>query len=461
MTALFQQLPAIDKLLKTAEGKQLITDFGHSAVVNECRRLLQQGRERIKQDHQLPHEFRDHDLILATLRRHLQQRRQVQIRPVHNLTGTVLHTNLGRALWSQTAQQAALAAMRGNVALEYDLQEGRRGHRDTYISELLCELTGAEAACIVNNNAAAVLLMLAVLAKDKEVIISRGELIEIGGAFRIPDIMQQAGCRLVEVGTTNRTHLADYRNAINDNTALLMKVHSSNYQICGFTGSVTEQELTALGKEFNLPVITDLGSGALTDLSAYSLPAEPTVQEKWQQGVSLISFSGDKLLGGPQAGIIVGKQALIAQLQSHPLKRVLRCDKVILSALEATLRLYLQPELLAQRLTTLNLLTRPLAELQQQAQALKVRLENHLNRDYMLRIEPSSAQIGSGSQPLAEIPSIAVTIEAKTQATPTALYARLKSLPQPVIGRIEQNKIWLDLRSLADINQLLHTLESL
>ncbi|WP_040976822.1 L-seryl-tRNA(Sec) selenium transferase [Necropsobacter massiliensis] len=461
MTALFQQLPAIDKLLKTAEGKRLLADFGHSAVVNECRRLLQQGRERIKHEHQLPHEFREHGLILAALRQHLQQRQQVQIQPVHNLTGTVLHTNLGRALWSQTAQQAALAAMRGNVALEYDLQEGRRGHRDSYISELLCELTGAEAACIVNNNAAAVLLMLAVLAKDKEVIISRGELIEIGGAFRIPDIMQQAGCRLVEVGTTNRTHLADYRNAINDNTALLMKVHSSNYQICGFTGSVTEQELAALGRECNLPVITDLGSGALTDLSAYSLPAEPTVQEKWQQGVSLISFSGDKLLGGPQAGIIVGKRALIAQLQSHPLKRVLRCDKVILSALEATLRLYLQPELLAQKLTTLDLLTRPVAELQQQAQALKVRLENHLNQDYMLRIEPSSAQIGSGSQPLAEIPSVAVTIEAKTQATPTALYARLKSLPQPVIGRIEQNKIWLDLRSLADINELLHTLESL
>ncbi|WP_032093259.1 L-seryl-tRNA(Sec) selenium transferase [Necropsobacter rosorum] len=461
MTALFQQLPAIDKLLKTAEGEQLVAEFGHSAVVTECRRLLEQGREQIKREHQLPPEFGDIRLITAALRRQLQQRRQVRMQPVHNLTGTVLHTNLGRALWPAAAQQAAVAAMGGNVALEYDLQEGRRGHRDSYISELLCELTGAEAACVVNNNAAAVLLMLATLAKGKEVIISRGELIEIGGAFRIPDIMQQAGCKLVEVGTTNRTHLQDYRDAINEDTALLMKVHSSNYQICGFTHSVTEQELVDLGREFDLPVITDLGSGALTALSAYGLPAEPTVQDKWRQGVDLISFSGDKLLGGPQAGIIVGDRYLIERLQSHPLKRVLRCDKVILSALEATLRLYLQPERLPHQLTTLNQLTRPVDQLTQQAQALKVRLENHLAQDYILRIEPSPAQIGSGSQPLAEIPSVAVTLEAKTPAKLTALFARFKALPQPVIGRLENDKLWLDLRSLADLNALLDTLEHL
>ena len=388
----------------------------------------------------------------------------MNIKSVHNLTGTVLHTNLGRALWSPAAQQAALDAMQGNVALEYDLAAGERSHRDNYISDLLQQLTGAEAACVVNNNAAAVLLMLATFAQGKEVIISRGELIEIGGAFRIPDIMAQAGCKLVEVGTTNRTHLKDYRNAINENTAFLMKVHSSNYQICGFTHSVDEQELAELGKEFGIPVITDLGSGALIDLKQFNLPEEPTVQEKLQQGLDLISFSGDKLLGGPQAGIIVGKKALIQQLQAHPLKRVLRCDKVTLAGLEATLRLYLQPEKITEKLTALHLLTQPIDQLQAQAEQLKKRLENRLNADYVVAIEPSEAQVGSGSQPLARIPSIAVTIAPATEKMPTkttALFARLLALPQPVIGRIERDKIWLDLRSLANLERLLNTLEAL
>lgn len=461
MTALFQQLPSVDKLLKTPEGENFVAEFGHSAVVKVIRQLLQQARAQIKQQNKLPHFWTDFGLTISEIQHHLSLQQQVKIQSVHNLTGTVLHTNLGRALWSNAAQQAGLNAMRQNVALEYDLNEGRRGHRDNYISELLQELTGAEAACVVNNNAAAVLLMLATFAKGKEVIISRGELIEIGGAFRIPDIMQQAGCHLIEVGTTNRTHLSDYRHAINENTAFLMKVHSSNYQICGFTGSVSEQELVTLGKEFNLPVITDLGSGALVDLAQYGLPSEPTVQEKWQQGVDLISFSGDKLLGGVQAGIIVGKKEWITQLQAHPLKRVLRCDKVILAGLEATLRLYLQPEKLSQQLTTLNLLTRPLAQLTQQAEQLKAQLEKILAEDYFIQIETSSAQIGSGSQPLAEIPSVAVTLQAKTSGNLTALLTRFKTLPQPIIGRVEQQRIWLDLRSVADFGALQTTLEAL
>ena len=461
MTALFQQVPSVDKLLKTPEGENFVAEFGHSAVVKVIRQLLQQARAQIKQQNKLPHFWTDFGLTISEIQHHLSLQQQVKIQSVHNLTGTVLHTNLGRALWSNAAQQAGLNAMRQNVALEYDLNEGKRGHRDNYISELLQELTGAEAACVVNNNAAAVLLMLATFAKGKEVIISRGELIEIGGAFRIPDIMQQAGCHLVEVGTTNRTHLSDYRHAINENTAFLMKVHSSNYQICGFTGSVSEQELVTLGKEFNLPVITDLGSGALVDLAQYGLPSEPTVQEKWQQGVDLISFSGDKLLGGVQAGIIVGKKEWITQLQAHPLKRVLRCDKVILAGLEATLRLYLQPEKLSQQLTTLNLLTRPLAQLTQQAEQLKAQLEKILAEDYFIQIETSSAQIGSGSQPLAEIPSVAVTLQAKTSGNLTALLTRFKTLPQPIIGRVEQQRIWLDLRSVADFGALQTTLEAL
>ena len=464
MSALYQALPAVDKLLKTPQGEQFIVEFGHTATVNVCRDLLQQAREHIKRHENLPHFLQTTDAIFQHIHQQLLLQQQVNIKSVHNLTGTVLHTNLGRALWSPAAQQAALDAMQGNVALEYDLAAGERSHRDNYISDLLQQLTGAEAACVVNNNAAAVLLMLATFAQGKEVIISRGELIEIGGAFRIPDIMAQAGCKLVEVGTTNRTHLKDYRNAINENTAFLMKVHSSNYQICGFTHSVDEQELAELGKEFGIPVITDLGSGALIDLKQFDLPEEPTVQEKLQQGLDLISFSGDKLLGGPQAGIIVGKKALIQQLQAHPLKRVLRCDKVTLAGLEATLRLYLQPEKITEKLTALHLLTQPVAQLQAQAEQLKVRLENRLNADYLVAIEPSEAQVGSGSQPLARIPSVAVTITPAAEKTPTkttALFARLLALPQPVIGRIERDKIWLDLRSLANLERLLDTLEAL
>ena len=461
MTALFQQLTSVDKLLKMPQGQQLISEFGHSAVVVACRTLLVQARQFIQQHQQLPINFLDFERTFAALQQYLQQQNQVQIKAVHNLTGTVLHTNLGRALWSEDSQQAALAAMRQNVALEYDLDEGRRSHRDNHISELLCRLTGAQAACVVNNNAAAVLLMLATFAQGKEVIISRGELIEIGGAFRIPDIMAQAGCQLVEVGTTNRTHLKDYRNAINENTAFLMKVHSSNYQICGFTSAVSEAELAELGREMNVPVITDLGSGALMDLSRYGLPKEPTVQEKVAQGVDLVSFSGDKLLGGVQAGIIVGKKAWIERLQAHPLKRVLRCDKVILAGLEATLRLYLNPEKLSERLPTLRLLTKSVEQLRADAERLKARLESRLNADFQLQIEDSLAQIGSGSQPMERIPSVAVTLSEKTPQKLSALSTRFKQLSQPIIGRMENGKLWLDLRSAADIETLLNTVDEL
>ena len=461
MTALFQQLPSVDKILKTSQGLQLITEFGHSAVVETCRELLTQARQFIQKNNQLPEYFSNFDRTFVEIHSHLQKQNQVQIKAVHNLTGTVLHTNLGRALWSEAAQQAALSAMQKNVSLEYDLDEGKRSHRDNYISELLCKLTGAEAACIVNNNAAAVLLMLATFAQGKEVIISRGELIEIGGAFRVPDIMKQAGCHLVEVGTTNRTHPKDYRNAITENTAFLMKVHSSNYQICGFTSSVSEEELAELGREMNVSVVTDLGSGALVDLSQYGLPKEPTVQEKVAQGVDLVSFSGDKLLGGVQAGIIVGKKEWIEQLQAHPLKRVLRCDKVILAGLEATLRLYLNPEKLTEKLPTLRLLTQPLEQLKINAMRLKERLESRLNSQFEIQIEDSQAQIGSGSQPMERIPSVAVTIAEKTNVKLSALSARFKQLSQPIIGRMENGKIWLDLRSLADIETLLNTLDEL
>lgn len=460
MQNLFRAIPSVDKLLKTPQGSALVAEFGHYAFVDQARSLIEQIRHQIQQDQSLPDVIQTENGFFDVISDRLQAQKQVAIKKVFNLTGTVLHTNLGRGLWSQGAIAAATDAMMHNVALEFDIDAGKRSHRDLYISQLLQQITGAEAACVVNNNAAAVLLMLATFAQGKEVIVSRGELVEIGGAFRIPDIMQQAGCKLVEVGTTNRTHLRDYRHAINENTAFLMKIHTSNFHIQGFTASVSEEELVELGKEFDLPVISDLGSGSLADLTAFNLPEEPMVQQKIAAGVDLVSFSGDKLLGGPQAGIIIGKKALIDRLQQHPLKRVLRCDKVILSALEATLRHYLFPDKLAENLPTLQLLTQSLEILQYKAEQLKTTLHKRLDSRYLLQIEPSLAQIGSGALPTEQIPSIAVTISASKQSDLLDLEKHFKTYPQPIIARIHQQKMWLDLRSVAEFGELVEMLET-
>ena len=349
--------------------------------------------------------------------------------------------------------------MRAPVTLEYDLDDAGRGHRDRALADLLCQITGAEDACIVNNNAAAVLLMLAATAGGSEVVVSRGELVEIGGAFRIPDVMRQAGCVLHEVGTTNRTHAKDYRQAVNDNTGLLMKVHTSNYSIEGFTKAVDEAALAEIGRELNIPVVADLGSGSLVDLSQYGLPKEPMPQEMIAAGVSLVSFSGDKLLGGPQAGIIVGKKALIARLQSHPLKRALRADKMTLAALEATLRLYLHPEKLAAELPTLRLLTRQADEIRLQGERMRAALAAHY-ADFDLRVEPCLSQIGSGSLPVDRLPSAALTLTPRDGrgSRLEALAARWRQLPVPVIGRIYDGRLWLDLRCLEDESRFMEML---
>ncbi len=376
-----------------------------------------------------------------------------------NLTGTVLHTNLGRAIQAESAVEAVASAMRALVTLEYDLDDAGRGHRDRAIADLLCQITGAEDACIVNNNAAAVLLMLAATASGREVVVSRGELVEIGGAFRIPDVMRQAGCQLHEVGTTNRTHAKDYRQAVNDNTALLMKVHTSNYSIEGFTKAVDEAELAAIGRELDVPVVADLGSGSLVDLSQYGLPKEPMPQEMIAAGVSLVSFSGDKLLGGPQAGIIVGKRALIAQLQSHPLKRALRADKMTLAALEATLRLYQHPEALREKLPTLRLLTRPAEEIRVLAERLQPDLAAHY-ADFAVSVGACQSQIGSGSLPVDRLPSAALTFTPHDGrgSRLEALAVRWRALPCPVIGRIYDGRLWLDLRCLEDETRFMEML---
>ena len=454
--ALYTRLPAIDRLLRDPAFSSLLVQHGHSQVVTQLRQMLDEAREQIRQCQTLPDW--SHDWLSACAQR-LTASRQSALRPVFNLTGTVLHTNLGRAIQAEAAVEAVVSAMRAPVTLEYDLDDAGRGHRDRAIADLLCQITGAEDACIVNNNAAAVLLMLAATASGREVAVSRGELVEIGGAFRIPDVMRQAGCQLHEVGTTNRTHAKDYRQAVNDNTALLMKVHTSNYSIEGFTKAVDEAELAVIGRELDVPVVADLGSGSLVDLSQYGLPKEPMPQEMIAAGVSLVSFSGDKLLGGPQAGIIVGKRALIARLQSHPLKRALRADKMTLAALEATLRLYQHPEALRETLPTLRLLTRPADEIRRQAERLQPALAAHY-ADFAVNVAACQSQIGSGSLPVDRLPGAALTFTPHDGrgSRLEALAARWRRLPCPVIGRIYDGRLWLDLRCLEDETRFMEML---
>ena len=454
--ALYTRLPAIDRLLRDPAFSPLLMQYGHSQTVALLRQMLDEAREYIRLNQALPDWC---EAWLMETSRRLTQRQQSALRPVFNLTGTVLHTNLGRAIQAEAAVEAVTQAMRAPVTLEYDLDDAGRGHRDRALADLLCQITGAEDACIANNNAAAVLLMLAATAGGSEVVVSRGELVEIGGAFRIPDVMRQAGCVLHEVGTTNRTHAKDYRQAVNDNTGLLMKVHTSNYSIEGFTKAVDEAALAEIGRELNIPVVADLGSGSLVDLSQYGLPKEPMPQEMIAAGVSLVSFSGDKLLGGPQAGIIVGKKALIARLQSHPLKRALRADKMTLAALEATLRLYLHPEKLAAELPTLRLLTRQADEIRLQGERMRAALAAHY-ADFDLRVEPCLSQIGSGSLPVDRLPSAALTLTPRDGrgSRLEALAARWRQLPVPVIGRIYDGRLWLDLRCLEDESRFMEML---
>ncbi|WP_442593446.1 L-seryl-tRNA(Sec) selenium transferase [Parapusillimonas sp. JC17] len=449
-------IPSLERVLGSGAGRSLAAGVGRDRLAGTLRHLLDEARAAALAG-KLPASALAPASLLDQARLRLHAQDTPRLRAVYNLTGTVLHTNLGRALLPDQAVQAVVQALSAPANLEFDLATGRRGDRDDLIEDLLRELTGAEAATVVNNNAAAVLLMLNAVANRREVVVSRGELVEIGGAFRVPDIMQRAGARLVEVGTTNRTHPGDYENAIGPRTAMLMKVHCSNYAITGFTRSVDLAQVVEIARRHGLPTAVDLGSGTLVDLTRWGLPREDTVRETVQAGADIVTFSGDKLLGGPQAGLIVGRADLIRKIKKNPLKRALRVGKLTLAALEPVLALYRSPDLLADRLTTLRLLTRPQAQMRMQADRLQAVLQQAVGNGYAVHATAMFSQIGSGALPVDQLPSYGLAVRPAGPGRPgralQKLEAWLRQLPRPVIGRIAQDALWLDLRCLEESDE--------
>jgi L-seryl-tRNA(Ser) seleniumtransferase len=453
-----RDLPSVDAILKTEAARVIVERFGRDATTDAIRAALQDARTALMAG-TTPALTPEHLAQNALTRLDAEDRSS--LRALFNLTGTVLHTNLGRAVLAEEAIAAATEAMRNAVALEFDLANGKRGERDDHVRSLLRDLTGAEDVTVVNNNAAAVLLALNTLAAGRDAVVSRGELIEIGGAFRMPDIMARAGARLIEVGTTNRTHASDYKRALTSETGVILKVHTSNYRIMGFTAEVGVRDLAEIAAEANVPVLHDLGSGTLLDLARFGLEKEPTVREAVAHA-DLVTFSGDKLLGGPQAGFIVGKQHLIKAINGNPMKRALRVDKIRLAAIEATLKLYRNPERIAERLPTLKFMSRTQSDIRSQAERFLRGLAATLGADFDLEVCECQSQIGSGALPLATIPSAGIRIRAKGAGHAIEkLAAAMRELDCPVIGRIEDNGLILDFRCLIDEAGFLSTLSSL
>jgi L-seryl-tRNA(Ser) seleniumtransferase len=450
-----RELPSVSEVLNTSAATDLLERFGQKASTDAIRVTIEVTRAALQQgEATVPTAER----IVVESRVRLEREYRSGSRPLFNLTGTVLHTNLGRAVLAEAAVEAAVAAMRNPVALEFNLETGKRGERDDHVRGLLCDLTGAEDATIVNNNAGAVLLVLNTLANGREVIVSRGELIEIGGAFRMPEIMASAGARLVEVGTTNRTHMKDYRSALNERTGLILKVHTSNYRIQGFTAEVGPADLSVIAREAGVPLAHDLGSGTLVDLALYGLQAEPTARQA-AANADLVTFSGDKLLGGPQAGFIVGRRDLIQAINRNPMKRALRVDKIRLAAIEATLKLYRDPARLAERLPTLRMLTRSRDEIEAQTRRMLPHVAEALGGAFLVELCECHSQIGSGALPLETIASAGFAIACKRKGFGLErLSAMLRELPRPVIGRIEKERLVLDLRCVGEEEAFLSNL---
>jgi L-seryl-tRNA(Ser) seleniumtransferase len=439
--------PSVDVILRQPMMQVAIEQYGRKLSTDSIRASLALLREKSPQETGpiLP------EAVAAICLEWLEVKSRPSLRPLINLTGTILHTNLGRAILPEVAVQAVMMAMRQAVNLEYDVATGKRGERDDHVRDLIREITGAEDCVIVNNNAAAVLLVLSSLSVGKETIVSRGELIEIGGSFRIPDIMRRAGAKLREVGTTNRTHLSDYEDAVSARTAAIMKVHTSNYVIQGFTKSVDAKELSTFARAQNLPIIDDLGSGTLVDLTRYGLNYERTVQGALREGADLVTFSGDKLLGGPQVGVIAGRRDLVKLCARNHLKRALRVDKLRMAALAATLQLYTDPDRLMESLPTLRLFTRPQSEMREMALRLKQPLQQALGGQWLVESINLKSQIGSGALPMETLPSAGLSMQLKSGKIGKELDRLSKAfrhLPLPVIGRIHDGRFLLDLRCL-------------
>lgn len=457
------RVPSIDDLLRSPGGLALVDAYGRTLVTDAFRAEAAEARAKLAGGGASAAGVADVVALVEAAAQRLAALMTPALIPVLNLTGTVLHTNLGRAPLPPEAIAAMSAVAAGASNLEFDLARGRRGERDALVEDWICRLTGAEAVTVVNNNAAAVLLVLNTLARRREVPVSRGELVEIGGSFRIPEVMSRAGARLVEVGTTNRTHARDFVDAITPRTAALMKVHTSNYVVSGFTAAVPERELARIAHDAGLPCVVDLGSGTLLDLARYGLPREQTVAETLAAGADLVTFSGDKLLGGPQCGIVAGRAEMVARVRRNPMKRALRVDKLTLAALGAVLRLYADPARVCERLPTLRLLTRTRDEIRALAEQLRPALAAALQGRASVSVIECLSQIGSGALPIEQLPSAGLALHPLQGGgrAPERLAARFRKLPLPVVGRISDGALVFDLRCLEDAQPFLAQLAQL
>jgi L-seryl-tRNA(Ser) seleniumtransferase len=459
-----RSIPKVDEILEREEVRPLLSRYPRWLVVDAIKEILESYRFKVLSADTAGSALEKTAIDISTVV--IEERLAFYLRPhlrkVINATGVILHTNLGRSPLPQEALVNLQEVASSYSNLEFDISRGERGNRHSHLIPLLTKLTGSESGLVVNNNAAAVLLALNTLASGREVIISRGELIEIGGSFRIPDVMRASGATLVEVGTTNKTHLEDYHRAINENTALILKVHTSNYRIVGFTSEVSLSELVALGKENKIPIMNDLGSGCLLDLSRYGLLKEPTIREAIQQDTDVVTFSGDKLLGGPQAGIILGKKDFLTRMEKNPLMRAFRVDKLTLSALEATLTIYLDDERAKDMIPTLKMLTQPGGEIEKKAIAISDLIKKDLSPFLQAEVKKDSSQVGGGALPLVDLPTWVVALTPLT-ITVNQLEQQMRELHPPIISRISNNQILMDARTIdeGEVNLVLNGLRKI
>ncbi len=442
---ILRQLPSVDKLINSTEIRRLDGEFSRRIITDAAREVLEETRQAILKGDII--RIDDEDLLAGIFQK-LKHESSDRLKEVINGTGVIIHTNLGRAPLPEKAAEKISRISSRYINLEYNLEDGERGHRNDIVRDLLCRITGAEDGMVVNNNAAAVLLVLSAMARGKEVIISRGQLVEIGGSFRVPEVMEQGGAVLVEVGTTNKTYIRDYEVAIGENTGILLKVHTSNYRICGFAHEVSGAELVELGRRHGIPVVEDLGSGILVDLRPRGLGYEPGVMDSIRAGMDIVTFSGDKLLGGPQAGIILGRKEYIEKIKKHPLARAVRIDKFTLAALESTLRLYFDEETAFREIPVLRMATMSLEELERKARALKDMLED-IHPFALVKTEKEYSRIGGGSMPVEQLETRVVSIMPHNM-TVNRLDEQLRGYAPPIVGRISQDKFFIDVRTVFD-----------